>query len=66
MKVTESKQLPWRRDTVVKWILTVICERRKTFEQNCFKSEQSSKMNKEVFFIFCLEQKSHSLILVNK
>jgi hypothetical protein len=31
MKVTESKQLPWRRDTVVKWILTVICERRKTF-----------------------------------
>jgi hypothetical protein len=24
----------------------------KLFEQNCFKSEQSSKMNKEVFFFF--------------
>jgi hypothetical protein len=28
----------------------------KLFEQNRFKSEQSSKMNKEVFFIFCLER----------
>ena len=58
MKVTESKQLPWRRDTVVKWILTVICERKKKlFEQNRFKSEQSSKMNKEVFLFFVWSEK---------